>query len=85
MKKAYLFFTIASVIGAIVFLFFFFSKEETISPEQQRANAYVPDPSEYQLVIVDDSIIISDFGRPVSTLHLNQVGKLENILIKDNE
>ncbi len=85
MKKAYLFLTIASVILAVVLLLFVSSTRETISPEQKRANNYVPDPSEYQLVIEDDSIIISDFGRPVGKLHLKQIGQLETILIKDNE
>lgn len=85
MKKAYLFLTIASVIGAIVLLFFFSSQEETISPEQQRANAYKPDPSEYQLVIIDDSIIITDFGRPVARLHLDSTAHVGMSLIKDNE
>ena len=85
MKQAYLYLTIASVMLAIVLLFFFSSQEENISPEQKRANNYVPDPSEYQLVIEDDSIIISDFGRPVGKLHLRQIGELETILIEDNE
>jgi hypothetical protein len=85
MKKAYLFLTIATVIVAVVLLIFSGYKETIVSPEQKRANAYVPDPSEYQLVIEDDSIIISDFGRPVSKLHLNQIGELETVLIKDNE
>jgi hypothetical protein len=85
MKQAYLYLTIASVMLAIVLLFFFSSQEENISPEQKRANAYVSDPSEYQLVIEDDSIIISDFGRPVGKLHLRQIGELETILIEDNE
>lgn len=84
MKKAYLFLTIATVLVAVVLLFLS-SYEDTISPEQKRANDYVPDPSEYQLVIEDDSIIISDFGRPVGKLHLKQIGELETILIKDNE
>lgn len=84
MKKAYLFLTIATVLVAVVLLFLS-SYEDTISPEQKRANDYVPDPSEYQLVIEDDSIIISDFGRPVAKLHLKQIGELETILIKDNE
>lgn len=85
MKQAYLYLTIAGVILAIVLLFFLSSQEEYISPEQKRANAYVPDPAEYQLVIEDDSIIISDFGRRVGSIPLNKTGEVGNLLIKDNE
>lgn len=85
MKQAYLYLTIASVTLAVVLLFFASSTRETISPEQKRANEYVSDASEYQLIIEDDSIIISDFGRPVGKLHLKQIGELSTTLIKDNE
>lgn len=85
MKKAYFYLTIASVILAVVLLVFFSSLEENISPEQKRANDYVPHPSEYQLVIEDDSIIISDFGRHVTTIHLDSTGQIGTELIKDNE
>lgn len=85
MKKAYLFVTIASVIGAIVLLFFFSSQEETLSPEQQRVKNYVPHPAEYQLVITDDSIIITDFGRPVTSIHLDSAGRVGQALIDDNQ
>lgn len=85
MKKAYLFLTIASVIGAIVLLFFFSSQEETLSVQQKRARDYVSHPCEYQLVITDDSIIITDFGRPVARLHLDSTAHVGMSLIKDNE
>ena len=40
---------------------------------------------QYQLELYEDELIISDFGRLVAELPLNQTGKLETILIKDNE
>lgn len=85
MKKAYLFLTIASVIGAIVLLFFFSSQEETLSVQQKRARDYVSHPCEYQLVITDDSIIITDFGRPVTSIHLDSAGRVGQALIDDNQ
>ena len=67
------------------FLFFISYQKQNTSPEQKKANAYVPDSSEYQLVIEDDSIIISDFGRHVTTIHLDSAGQIGIELIKDNE
>jgi hypothetical protein len=84
MKKAYLIITTAIIIVAVVLLFTS-PMRETITPEYKTVNSYVPDPAEYQLVIVDDSIIISDFGRHVKTIHLSSTGELENVLIQDNE
>lgn len=40
---------------------------------------------EYQLELYEDELIISDFGRIVAEVPLNQTGKLKNILLKDNE
>lgn len=59
-----------------------FLKSGEINPD----TAWVLHPqSEYQLTIEEDYIIVSDFNRPVVKLPLNQTGKLETILIKDNE
>jgi|688.fasta_scaffold2084427_1 hypothetical protein len=39
-------------------------------------------PAEYQFVVTDDSITITDFGRKVGTVKLE--GQLEKLIIKDN-
>lgn len=41
--------------------------------------------SEYQLTIVDDYIIVEDFGREVAQLPLDSTCNLGEILIQDNE
>jgi hypothetical protein len=43
------------------------------------------DPGEYQLVIEGDSILISDYGRHITTIHLDSTGQMGTELIKDNE
>jgi hypothetical protein len=84
MKNSHLALTIIAVIVVFVVVFSQ-KKKETPSPEQERVNSYVPDPCEYQIVMVDDSLVISDFGRHVTTIHINSSGKLGEELIKDNE
>jgi len=58
-------------IGVIVYLL--------TKPECER------DPTEYQLVIEDDYIIISYYSRKVTQLPLDSTCNLGDILIKDNE
>jgi hypothetical protein len=73
MKKAYLIITVVTIIVAAVLLF-------TSSMRETLTN-----PAEYQLIIENDSIVISDYGRHVATIHLDSTGQMGIELIKDNE
>lgn len=73
MKKAYLIITAVTIIVAAVLLFTSSMRETSI------------DPGEYQLVIEGDSILISDYGRHITTIHLDSTGQMGTELIKDNE
>jgi cell division protein FtsL len=82
MKKAYLIITVATIVVAAVLLFTSPMKETF----QTNNEMYKQDnPCEYQLVIEDDSIIISDYGRHVATIHIDSAGNVGTELIKDNE
>lgn len=73
MKKAYLIITAVTIVVAAVLLFTSSMRETSI------------DPAEYQLIIEGDSIVISDYGRHVTTIHLDSTGQMGTELIKDNE
>lgn len=52
--------------------------------EHRKACAYNKvDASEYQFVVVDDSVIVKDFGRNVGKVKLE--GELLKLIDKDNE
>jgi F0F1-type ATP synthase membrane subunit a len=74
--KSYIITTVATIVVAAVLLF-------TLS--MRRTNAETIYPGEYQLVIENDSIIISDYGRHVTTIHLDSAGEMSKQLIEDNE
>ena len=40
---------------------------------------------QYQLTLEDDSLIVTDFDRHVASLPYNTIGKLDDVLIADNE
>ena len=40
---------------------------------------------QYQLTLEDDSLIVTDFDRHVASLPYNKIGKLDDVLIADNE
>jgi archaeosine-15-forming tRNA-guanine transglycosylase len=40
---------------------------------------------QYQLTLEDDSLIVTDFNRHVASLPYNKIGKLDDVLIADNE
>lgn len=73
MKKAYLIITAVTTIVAVVLLFTSSMRETSV------------DPCEYQLIMEGDSIVISDYGRHVTTIHLDSTGQMGTELIKDNE
>lgn len=40
---------------------------------------------QYQLTLEDDSLVVSDFDRHVASIPYNKIGKLNDVLIADNE
>jgi hypothetical protein len=86
MKKAYLIITVVTIVVTAVLLFTSLMRERFQDDKQYYSEMYKRDnPCEYQLIIEDDSIIISDYGRHVATIHLDSAGNVGKELIKDNE
>ena len=75
MKNGYFIASAVTFLVAAIIMFTSHMRETSEKPV---------DPCEYQLVIVDDSIIISDHGRHVTTIHIDSSGTVATELIKDN-